>query len=79
MPDRTNQEWLRDLAEDAPKRAEALEALRERLKRGLFYYLSRERGDLAAHPAEEIQQMAEDFRPRGAAAHPEQPRLVSRR
>lgn len=61
VPDRTNQEWLRDLAEDAPNRAEALEALRERLKRGLFYYLSRERGDLAAHPAEEIQQMAEDF------------------
>ncbi len=61
MPERTNQEWLRDLAEGAPNRTDAIAALRERLKRGLFYYLSRERGDLADHPAEEIQQMAEDF------------------
>lgn len=61
VPERTNEEWLRDLAEGSPQREAALEALRQRLKRGLFYYLSRERSDLADHPPEEIQQMAEDF------------------
>jgi RNA polymerase sigma-70 factor (ECF subfamily) len=61
LAERTNEEWLRDLAEGAPKRGEALEALRARLQRGLFYYLSRERSDLAAYPIHEIQQMAEDF------------------
>lgn len=61
VPERTNEEWLRDLADGSPNRDAALDALRGRLKRGLFYYLSRERSDLADHPPEEIEQMAEDF------------------
>jgi len=61
LAERTNEEWLRDLAEGSPRRSEALEALRARLQHGLFYYLSRERSDLAEYPIQEVQQMAEDF------------------
>jgi RNA polymerase sigma-70 factor (ECF subfamily) len=61
VTERTNEAWLRDLAEGSPNRDAALEALRARLQRGLFYYLSRERSDLADRTPEELQQMAEDF------------------
>ncbi len=61
MAERTNEDWLHDLAEGAAEREAAIAALRARLQRGLFYYLSRERSDLAHRPLEEITQMAEDF------------------
>jgi RNA polymerase sigma-70 factor (ECF subfamily) len=62
MTDRTNEEWLAHLqSEDKAIRAPALEDLRERLRRGLHFYLSRERSDLADRPHEDVQQMAEDF------------------
>ena len=60
---RTNEEWLADLTEeDNPQVQEsAIEALRERLQRGIYYYLSRERSDLSRHSPEELIQMSEDF------------------
>jgi RNA polymerase sigma-70 factor (ECF subfamily) len=39
----------------------AIDALRERLQRGLYYYLSHERSDLARYTSEELTQMAQDF------------------
>ena len=61
MTERTNQEWLADLRAGEAIRAEALVDLRERLRRGLYYYLSRERSDLSDRSPDEIGQMAEDF------------------
>jgi RNA polymerase sigma-70 factor, ECF subfamily len=59
--ERTNDEWVAVLHGDGTERAAALEDLRIRLERGLFYYLSRERSDLAERSPEELQQMAQDF------------------
>lgn len=61
MTDRTNEEWLSDLKAEGAIRDDALEDLRERLRRGLYFYLSRERSDLADRTSEDINQMAEDF------------------
>ncbi len=61
MTERSNAQWLHDLSADSTTREQAIEDLRSRLKRGIFYYLSRERSDLADLAPEEIQQMAEDF------------------
>jgi len=61
MTERTHEQWLTDLKQEGPGRAQALEDLRARLERGLVYYLSRERSDLADRSADEIQQMAQDF------------------
>lgn len=61
MTDRSNDEWLTDLQAEGTTRTAALEDLREHLRRGLFYYLRRERSDLSDRTNEEIQQMAEDF------------------
>jgi RNA polymerase sigma-70 factor (ECF subfamily) len=41
--------------------AQALEDLRQRLQRGIFYYLSRERSDLSHLSTQELTQMAEDL------------------
>ncbi len=59
--DRTNVKWLADLRAEPLTRDQALTDLRARLQRGLFFYLSRERSDLAGLAPEEIEQMAEDF------------------
>src|SRR5687768_12183224 len=61
MIDRTNEQWLADLTGDPDVQASALEDLRERLQRGIFYYLSRERSDLSDLSNQEITQMAEDL------------------
>lgn len=61
MADRTNAQWLADLVADVDVRGMAIEDLRERLQRGIFFYLSRERSDLADLAMEEVQQMAQDF------------------
>ena len=67
MIERTNAQWLADLRNDTPNTADssardsALVDLRERLKRGVFFYLSRERSDLADLAPEELQHMADDF------------------
>jgi RNA polymerase sigma-70 factor, ECF subfamily len=61
MSERTNQEWLADLNGPSVVQEPALRELRERLQRGIFYYLSRERSDLAQLSHQDINQMAEDL------------------
>ncbi len=63
MTQRSNETWLADLATTADKsvQEEAIEALRKRLQRGIYYYLSRERSDLIGQPPEVLMQMSEDF------------------
>lgn len=62
MTSRTNDEWLSDLtAEGSPRQVDAINALQERLRRGLFYYLSRERSDLTDLTYSELEHMAADF------------------
>lgn len=61
MTERTNEQWLADLTSKGAARAEALKDLRARLERGLMFYLTHDRSDLADRPAEEIREMAEDF------------------
>jgi RNA polymerase sigma-70 factor (ECF subfamily) len=60
--ERTNDQWLADLtSENSTAQAAALDDLRAYLKRGVLYYLSHERSDLAELSGEELRQMAEDF------------------
>ena len=61
MIDRTNEQWLAELAGPPDIQASAIEDLRQRLQRGIFYYLSRERSDLSHLSNQEITQMAEDL------------------
>lgn len=61
MTDRTNEQWLTDLTGAPEVQAAALRDLRERLQRGIFYYLSRERSDLSSLSSAEITHMAEDL------------------
>ena len=58
---RTNQEWLADLQAQGPARASALEDLRARLSRGVYYYLFRDRSDLCSRSSDDLRQMADDF------------------
>ncbi|MDX2161088.1 MAG: sigma-70 family RNA polymerase sigma factor [bacterium] len=61
--ERSNEEWLAELraVPDSPVQAKAIEDLKERLQRGIFYYLSRERSDLQNLSHHEITQMAQDL------------------
>ncbi|MEO8606935.1 MAG: sigma-70 family RNA polymerase sigma factor [Chloroflexota bacterium] len=61
MIDRTNEQWLAELTGPPDIQASAIEDLRQRLQRGIFYYLSRERSDLSHLSNQEITQMAEDL------------------
>ncbi len=62
MTERTNEQWLAALRQDGgAAQAEALEALRTRLQRSIFFYLSQDRSDLRGLAAHELQQMAEDL------------------
>ena len=61
MADRTNEEWLHDLRAKPQAQAAAIEDLQKRLKRSIFYYLSRERSDLSDLANQEIDQMAQDL------------------
>lgn len=61
MVDRTNEEWLADLTGASDTQAQALDDLRQRLQRGIYYYLSRERSDLSDLSTNELQQMSEDL------------------
>lgn len=61
MTDRSNEQWLAELTGAPDAQARALEDLRHRLQRGIFYYLSRERSDLAHLSGQELGQMAEDL------------------
>lgn len=59
--DRSNQQWVVDLTGDPITQAQALQDLRDRLQRGIFYYLSQERSDLAHLGFQDLTQMAEDM------------------
>lgn len=61
MIDRTNEQWLADLRSEGEAQDQALLDLKERLQRGIFYYLSRERSDLSYYSHHELTQMAEDL------------------
>lgn len=61
MVDRTNEQWLADLRAKPPVQTEAITDLQKRLKRSIFYYLSRERSDLADLANQELDQMAQDM------------------
>lgn len=61
MADRTNEQWLADLRPDSSEQPAAIEDLQKRLKRSIFYYLSRERSDLSDLASQEIDQMAQDM------------------
>lgn len=61
MNERTNEEWLSALRGETPDQAEAIEDLRNRLQRGIFYYLSRERSDLTNLSNHDLTQMAQDM------------------
>lgn len=59
--ERDNDLWIADLEAEGDIRSAALEDLRTRLERGLYYFLRNERSDLNSRANEEIQQMAADF------------------
>jgi RNA polymerase sigma-70 factor (ECF subfamily) len=61
MTERTNEQWLADLTGPPDAQAGAIEDLRQRLQRGIYYYLSRERSDLSHLSNQELTQMAEDL------------------
>lgn len=60
--ERTNEQWINDLtSDDRSLKDPALDDLRNYLKRGIYYYLSRERSDLSDLEYKELSQMADDF------------------
>lgn len=62
MIERTNDQWLADL-KGGPSEAQAaaLEDLRTRLQRSIYYYLNHERSDLRDLSTHELTRMAEDL------------------
>lgn len=58
---RTNEQWLADLRASDAAQSAALDDLRERLQRSIYYYLSQERSDLRGLATKELQVMAEDL------------------
>ncbi len=61
MMDRTNEQWLADLSIPGEAQSAALEELRERMQRSIYYYLRNERSDLAGLSNQELEQMAQDL------------------
>jgi len=61
MTDRTNEQWLEALRADGEEQQLALEDLRKRLHRSIYYYLSQDRSDLRDLAAKELQAMAGDM------------------
>ena len=62
MDNRSNEEWLEALRnKDAAAQSVALESLRQRLRRSIFFYLSHDRSDLRGLASNELEQMAEDL------------------
>jgi len=60
MEERTNEKWLDELRDDHPNQPQAMEDLRQYLKRGVLAYL-RTRSDLRYLAQTELEQMSEDF------------------
>lgn len=61
MTGRTNEQWLAELRSGGEPQQLALEDLRGRLQRSIYYYLSQERSDLRGLSATELQEMAQDL------------------
>ena len=62
MTDRSNEQWLAELRhEEEAVQTEALQELRQRLQRVIYFYLSQDRSDLRGLAAIELQQMAQDL------------------
>jgi len=61
MTDRTNEQWLTELQGDDELQQSALEDLRKRLHRSIYYYLSQDRSDLRDLAPKELQAMAGDM------------------
>lgn len=61
MPERTNDAWLADLRGETENQPDAIEDLRKRLHRSIYYYLSQDRSDLRDLAAKELQAMAGDM------------------
>jgi len=62
MTDRTNEQWLAELrSDDVLLQTAALEDLRKRLQRSIYFYLSQDRSDLRGLATQELQQMAQDL------------------
>ncbi len=61
MTERSNEQWLAELTGPPQMQMAALEDLRKRLQRGIYYYLSQERSDLRDYSAQELTRMAEDL------------------
>ena len=60
--ERTNEMWLAQLRDNSPRQAEAIEDLRQYLKRGVLGYLrTRTRSYIPYLADTELQQMSEDF------------------
>lgn len=59
--DRSNEEWLADLRSSDEQQTAAIDDLRERVKRSIYYYLSQERSDLRDLAQKELVTMAEDL------------------
>ncbi len=59
--DRTDEDWLTDLAADGPQREGALSDLRAYLHHGLYASLRAGRSDLASRDAGDVRQITEDF------------------
>jgi len=59
--ERSNEDWVEALRMPGPAQAAALDELRQRLQRNLFFYLSQERSDLRSLAEVELQEMAQDL------------------
>lgn len=61
MTERSNEQWLVDLNGAPDIQTTALEELRQRLQRSIYYYLNHERSDLRDLSTHELTRMAEDL------------------
>jgi RNA polymerase sigma-70 factor (ECF subfamily) len=62
MTERTNEVWIASLSADgSAEQDEALRDLQTRLRRGILFYLTRERSDLTDRAMSELEHMADDF------------------
>jgi RNA polymerase sigma-70 factor (ECF subfamily) len=61
MTERTNEQWLDELRGELEIQQAALEDLRKRLHRSIYYYLSQDRSDLRDLAPKELQAMAADM------------------
>lgn len=61
MSERSNDQWLADLRGAPEVQTNALDDLRKRLQRSIYFYLSQDRSDLRALSAQELTNMADDL------------------